>query len=324
MSAGEYQGSVPSGGAGADSAGDPRVTVLLAVCNGEQFLREQVLSVLQQAGAVVSVVVSLDPSIDGSEQVLLGLAAQDQRITLLPLLSASGGAARNFFRLLRDAKLNDADYVCLCDQDDIWLPGRLQRAIGVMRAAAASAYSSNVIAFWPDGRERVIVKSDPQRRWDFWFEAAGPGCTYVLSGDFALNLQKRLHDLGTEVQTVARHDWLIYAFARVGQYRWVIDDCLAVRYRQHGANEVGANVGWRSQIARARQFWSGWWLDQSLLLARVVARADDPFILRWSGRGRVGLLWLALNAHHCRRRRRDALFFGASCLLLALKGWQPK
>ncbi len=307
-----------------DSNPTPRILILLAAYNGGRYLREQVDSLLAQRGVALQILVSLDPSTDDSEPLLRGWAERDERVKLLPMIGPSGGAARNFFRLLRDADMSGFDYVCFSDQDDIWLEGKLERAVQVMRAHSAQAYSCNVTAFWPDGREHAVVKSQPQRRWDHWFESAGPGCTHVFTQALALDLQRAVHAHWAAVQGLALHDWFSYAYAREHGYRWVIDDKPWLRYRQHGGNEVGANVGWRSKWSRAKLLWRGWWLDQSLLLASVVAKADDPVIDQWSGRGRAGLLWLALNAHHCRRRRRDAFLFGASCLLLAIKGWHPK
>jgi len=47
---------------------------------------------------------------------------------------------------------------------------------------------------------------------------------------------------------------------------------------------------------------------------------NDPFVKRWAGGSRLGLLWLAVHAWQCRRRFRDKLFFALSCLLLCVLG----
>lgn len=47
-------------------------------------------------------------------------------------------------------------------------------------------YSSNVTAFWPANKRKLVSKAQPQRTSDFMFEAAGPGCTYLLQGSLAL------------------------------------------------------------------------------------------------------------------------------------------
>jgi len=45
-----------------------------------------------------------------------------------------------------------------------------------------------------------------------------------------------------------------------------------------------------------------------------------PFVRRWKSCGRIGLLWLALNANQCRRKKLDRVFFAISCIALAILG----
>jgi rhamnosyltransferase len=93
-----------------------------------------------------------------------------------------------------------------------------------LNAHQADGYSSNVTAFWSDGRpDMLISKADPQRCWDHFFESAGPGCTYVLRTNMAIALQDCLRARPAEAARVYSHDWLIYAYARANGYRWHID-----------------------------------------------------------------------------------------------------
>ena len=237
---------------------------------------------------------------------------------MLPHGRHFGGAAQNFFRLLHDVNLSEFDYVSFSDQDDIWLPNKLLRAHQMLSITNADAYSSNVLAFWPNGREILIEKSQPQVKWDFLFEAAGPGCTYVMKKELACAIQDLVRSRWDEVQEVGLHDWFSYAFARANGYRWVIDDFAGMLYRQHEKNQVGVNSGGRAFIQRADKVLSGWGLAQSALIARLVGLNDDPFVLRWAGGSRLGLLYLALHAWQCRRRVRDKFIFALSCLVLSV------
>ncbi|TAM18244.1 MAG: glycosyltransferase [Candidimonas sp.] len=294
----------------------PRFAICLTACNGTKWLTEQLNSILEQIGGAVTVFVSVDQSTDGTENYFDLRAEMDKRIVLLPHGCQFGGAARNFFRILRDVDFSDFDYVGFADQDDIWLPNKLSRAHEVLLSTGADAYSSNVTAFWPDGREVLIEKSQGQVRWDFLFEAAGPGCTYVMSNRLACAIQDVLKNRRDEAQGVGLHDWFVYAFARANGYRWVIDDYAGMLYRQHENNQVGVNSGIRAFAHRARKVLSGWGLAQSALIARLVGLNDDPFVMRWSDGRTVGLLWLALHAVQCRRRLRDKLVFALSCVAL--------
>lgn len=298
----------------------PRVVVCLAAFNGMEWLPAQLDSILAQTGVAVTVVLSVDLSTDGTEAWLDARACGEQRLLVLPHGEQFGGAARNFFRLVRDVDLSTFDYASFADQDDLWPPDKLSRAHEVLSTTGADAYSSNVTAFWPNGRQVVIEKSQPQQRWDFLFEAAGPGCTYVMRRPLANALQDLIKLRWAEVQQIGLHDWFTYAFARARGYRWTIDDHAGMLYRQHENNQVGVNQGWRARRHRVGKVLSGWGLDQSALIAELVGLGEHTFVKRWSGGERAGYFWLAWHGRQCRRRGRDKLLFVLSCLALSLLG----
>ena len=296
----------------------PRVLVLLAAFNGTAFLPAQMASILGQQAVAVQVVLSIDRSTDGTEAWAAQLAQQDARVTVLPGGQVFGGAAPNFFRLLRDVDMAGCDYVALADQDDLWHPDKLASAFQQLRHTGASGYSGNVTAFWPGGQERLIDKAQPQQPWDFLFEGPGPGCTFVLTQPLALALQAWVRTHAKALQPVGFHDWLIYAWARAQEFRWIIDAHPHMRYRQHTSNQIGANAGPRSLLRRAQRIASGWGLGQASLIARLTGLEAHPFIASWHQGQRLGLLRLALRAVQCRRRRRDQMLFMLSCLWMAI------
>jgi rhamnosyltransferase len=107
-------------------------------------------------------------------------------------------------------------------------------------------------------------------------------------------------------------------------FTWLIDPIATMDYRQHASNQVGVNVGWRAFMFRVSKVLDGWGPSQSALIASLLDMNDLTFVRRWKGGGRLGLLYLVLNAKHCRRRLRDQFLFGLSCLVLALLGRSPK
>jgi len=98
---------------------NPKVAILLAIFNGVQYLQEQLESILNQEHVAVEVFVSVDASSDGSEQWIEEKALSDVRIHILSHGQRFGGAAPNFFRLIREIDFSSFDYVSLADQDDI-------------------------------------------------------------------------------------------------------------------------------------------------------------------------------------------------------------
>jgi rhamnosyltransferase len=298
----------------------PRVAICLAACNGMPWLAQQIDSIMTQDGVEARLYVSVDVSSDGTLAYVQDLCSRNPAISLLPYGERYGSAARNSFSLLRTVDFSDSDFVALADQDDIWVSSRLLRAVSELGRRQADVYASNVMAFWESGREAYIDKSQPQREWDFLFEAGGPGCTYVMRSEVACRLQACLRAESRAVERIEVHDWLVYAFARANGFAWIIDDFPGVRYRQHATNALGVNLGLRAFAQRASRLLDGWGFAQAQLIAQTVGLGSAPFVLRWRDRRRRDFVWLALQAAQCRRRRRDRVLFALLCLTLAVLG----
>lgn len=298
----------------------PRVAVLLAAYNGMSWIAEQLASIVAQTNVDVCVYISVDPSTDGTEAWCSKYAENNPSVKLLPASGPFGGAARNFFRLIRDVDFSDFDYVSFADQDDIWYPEKLERAVNKLRLGGIDGYSSNVVAFWPSGRRILVDKAQPQVEWDHWFEAAGPGCTYVLTQPLASALKETIVKHWHKVQSIALHDWFCYAFARSAGFKWFIDSVPGMDYRQHAGNQVGVNSGVASAISRLRQVLNGWWFSQVRLICELTTENCNNVSKRPGLSGRISILKLAVRLKDCRRRRRDQLVFAALCIVIALFG----
>jgi rhamnosyltransferase len=299
----------------------PKIAVCLAAFNGKPWLNEQIDSILAQTDVDVTLFISVDRSTDGTEDFVDARARDDARIVVLPHGERFGGAAQNFFRLIRDLNFSKFTYVSFSDQDDLWFSDKLAAAAALLHQTGADAYSSDVWAFWPSSGHRMLIrKSQPQREADFLFEAAGPGCTYVMTDRVVSELKQLAATRWADLQSVALHDWLSYAVARAKGYRWVIDGQARMLYRQHSSNQLGVNSGIKAFRYRASAILNGWAFSQSSLIASLAGMDDDPLITRGVKGGRLGSLWLAFQASRCRRRLRDRVLFAASCLLVASTG----
>ncbi|WP_440058723.1 glycosyltransferase family 2 protein [Pseudomonas fragariae (ex Marin et al. 2024)] len=295
----------------------PKVAVLLAAYNGMAWIEAQLDSILKQTNVCVSVFISVDTSTDGTEAWCADYAQHHASISLLPPAGRFGGASRNFFRLIRDVDFSTFDYVAFSDQDDIWHPDKLQRAVAALAPGHHDAYSSNVTAFWPDGQRVLLDKAQPQVQWDYLFEAAGPGCTYVMNRRLADAFKSSLLSHWDAAQAVSLHDWYCYAFARSHGFRWLIDPVPGMDYRQHANNQVGANTGLASLISRLKKIADGWWAGQVVLIGQLIGDSQ----LHPAGKHvstRLSFLKLAFKAPQCRRRPRDKIFFIIACLTAML------
>lgn len=299
-----------------------KIAVLLAAYNGLAYIDVQIDSILQQIGVDVTIFISVDLSSDDTYAWCLALAESHLNVQILPYGERFGGAGRNFFRLIQDVDFSNFDYVAFSDQDDLWFFNKLERAITKIHEKKVAAYSSNIIAFWSNGLEKVIQKSQPQCAWDYLFEAAGPGCTYVMNNALAMEIKASLTADWTEINKIAYHDWFCYAYARANGYPWYIDDWPSVMYRQHSSNQVGANSGFAAFKYRISKVLDGWAIEQSILLTNLVVKNDSNFTYNLKSLNRAGLLKLAFSARHCRRKISEKILFFIVCFALIVVGWR--
>lgn len=287
----------------------PNFAVLLAAYEGERWIEEQIMSILNQIGVKVSIFVSVDLSSDRTIKILNGIVAQNSQVHLLPYGDRFGSAGANFFRLIRDVDLAGFDFVSFSDQDDIWYQDKLSIAARKICEGSVSAYSSDVRAFWENGRTRYVKKSYPQTRYDHYFEAAGPGCTYVITLELAQNLKIFLENSPNIRRSFPLHDWLFYCYARANGYKWYIDDQPCLAYRQHSSNVIGINYGLKSYFRRFHLLKQGWYNTHvhTLLNEFPLPEVSREFTKTF----------LILNFFKIRRRNRDKLLI----LLMVIVGF---
>jgi rhamnosyltransferase len=282
----------------------PKIAICLASFNGGDHILEQLNSISTQTNVDVSTFVSDDCSEDNTYEILNNFARSNENVILLQRTKC-GSAAKNFFRLIRDVDFSNFEYVFFADQDDIWQVDKLSHAIMCIQEKNVDAYSANVTAFWPNGEKKLINKAQVQQFYDYMFESAGPGCTFVLTRTFALELQKFLIINEEKCQSIALHDWFIYAYARTNGYKWFIDPAPHMLYRQHAENVVGANVGFSAKWERWKKLRAGWLVEQALLIASILGYSDSLPMQKLARYHFLDRLWLILNVSKLRRRLRD-------------------
>lgn len=96
-----------------------KVSVAMATYNGEKFIKEQVDSILSQLGSNDEIIVSDDRSTDNTIQILKGY--NDSRIKIHT--NKGKGIISNFENAIYYC---ENDIIFLCDQDDVWLPNKVQ------------------------------------------------------------------------------------------------------------------------------------------------------------------------------------------------------
>ena len=258
----------------------PVVHVLLATYNGERHLAQQWASIEAQQGVSVVLHVGDDGSTDGTRALLQRLAtARSGAVTEVRWLQAPPrrSACRNFLQLLANALrlYPDAAWVAYCDQDDIWLPGKLLRAVEALAPAGhvrPALYGGRTLSVDEDDREQGVsqlFRAPPCFR-NAMAQSIMGGNTMLLNGAAA-----RLVAGSADAELTA-HDWFTYQLVSGAGGLLHYDERPFVRYRQHGKNHVGSNIGWRAVLRRLRRMFFGRHYTQwnDLHVAALRQRAD--------------------------------------------------
>lgn len=210
-----------------------RVNVLLATYNGARYLREQLESIEKQTLPIACITVRDDGSTDGSDVLVHEWA--ESRPSVRQVQGPRLGAANSFFTLL-DSCGDECDYFAFADQDDVWLPDKIERAVsslGRHSTEEPAMYCSRVE--YVDESLGHIGYSQIPKKVDFanaLVENIARGCTVVLNHSARSLLSRRIP------QETIMHDWWCYlVVSALGNV--VFDEWPSVKYRQHGCNVVG-------------------------------------------------------------------------------------
>lgn len=211
-----------------------KVQVLLSTYQGEQFLEEQMESLLRQTWKNLEILVRDDGSKDNTRKILEHYSENYENIRYYP--GKNIGVTKSFFELLAKS---DAEYVAFCDQDDVWLEHKIEAAVRKLKKAKGPAlYCSNKILV--DQNLHPMKKQDrKQLRPGFGnavVECICTGCTAVLNRELADMISARLPE------HAILHDWWTY-LAATYTGKVIFDKHAYILYRQHEGNVVGAKGG---------------------------------------------------------------------------------
>lgn len=106
-----------------------RICVMLSTYNGEQYLREQLDSIYGQQGVDFHILVRDDGSSDGTLQILYEYRKKKGRMRVKE--GTNLGSKKSFYELcfMAEAAEDVFDYYAFADQDDVWYPDKLSRAV---------------------------------------------------------------------------------------------------------------------------------------------------------------------------------------------------
>ncbi len=224
------------------------VAILMASYNGARFLRDQLDSIAAQDHDDWSLHVSDDGSSDGTLAILAAFARAHPGRRIVWRRGPGRGSTANFLSLLHDPRI-EADFFAFADQDDVWLPEKLGRAVAALapHAAAPALYGSRT---WVTDAGLTIRGVSPMPRRTPGFRNA---LVQSLAGGNTMVLNARARDISVRAgraDGAACHDWWHYQLVSGAGGTILFDPAPTLLYRQHGQNQVGANLSLRARYRR--------------------------------------------------------------------------
>lgn len=121
----------------------PTVSIVIPVCNGENYLREAITSIMVQSYRDFELVISDNASTDATERICREFSVQDSRIRYIRQ-SVNIGAARNFNILVAEAR---GRYFKWMAHDDVIAPTYLESCVEVLEHDATAVLASTRVRF---------------------------------------------------------------------------------------------------------------------------------------------------------------------------------
>lgn len=220
-----------------------KIAVLLSSYNGENYIETQIESILaQQCPCPIDLWVRDDGSTDRTTDILqrYAEAGKLQWYTGQNLLSA-----KSFLSLLKHCQ--GYDYYAFADQDDYWMPDKLNRGIQALSDQTGPAlYFANaeLVDCQLNSLGRNVYKRSPKLDFETLSCAGGIlGCTIVFNKALAEKVQKQ--ELPT---AVPMHDFYVSILCLAFGGKISFDPAAYIKYRQHGNNVVGVPSGLMATI----------------------------------------------------------------------------
>lgn len=229
------------------------ISVCMATFNGGRFIREQLESILSQLPPDAEIIIADDGSTDDTLLVVDSL--NESRIRVLPA-ERHLGVIYNFERALRASK---GEIVFLADQDDVWLPGKVEMCLAALNEADLVMHDAFLLGLsdafesaWGRNGKLSDIRTYRSGVVANWWKNSFTGCCMAFRRkvlDKALPFPKNL----------PMHDQWLGVVAEKNFKVKFIDEPL-VEYRQHSSNAthiekspagVLQKIKWRVDLLKA-------------------------------------------------------------------------
>lgn len=215
----------------------PRILVLMSTYNGEQYVRDQIKSILEQHEVEVSLLIRDDGSTDATKQILSEYLDNPK---CKVIFGDNIGACKSFLWLIENC--DSSEYYSFSDQDDIWLCDKLSTAVNHLIKDKYDLYhglagrvDKNLV---PLSNKNYI----PKNSFGGALLSSATGCTMVWNN-------KLMTEIKTYIpQNISMHDAWVYRVTFALDFNVYYDNISHMLYRQHESNVSGGNMTFKQKI----------------------------------------------------------------------------
>ena len=219
-----------------------QIDILLATYNGEKYLKELVESILNQTYKNIRLIISDDCSKDRTREILKEYAKRDSRIVIYNQ-EQNIGYVKNFEFLLKKV---ESDFYMLSDQDDVWLPQKVEKSLKKLKEENADlvfgdleVVDKDLKTIHPSFNDLMLLSRKIQKyiksyKLNYLYNCI-TGCTVLAKSKFI----SKILPIPTNSKYFIHDHWIGIIMSTYGKVAYMPEKY--IKYRQHGDNQVGTN-----------------------------------------------------------------------------------
>lgn len=271
-----------------DHRSTPFFAIVLCTHNGEHHIGEQLESIALQTYSKFVIFINDWGSSDRTVEIVAEFSKAHPRMVVVQNHPEAPGPCESFLESLKKVPNPTAyDYFLFCDQDDFWLPCKLERLAEKILETPADLITHDV----------EIVDSDLQKVFDSFYGASKyfnppyahnmsriianpvPGMSMCFSNRIAIAIIKL--DMSV-YSSIIMHDWLVLLIVIFNGYETVFIDERLVKYRQHDSNILGFGKRSISDIYFYLPSYFGRVNNQYSFVERRIGKRISSLCMLWS------------------------------------------
>ncbi|MBR6334838.1 MAG: glycosyltransferase [Clostridia bacterium] len=220
-----------------------KISVVIAAYKGEKYIAEQLGSILPQLGADDEIIVSDDYPEGKTKEAVMSVGDSRIKYTEGP----GKGVTENFGYAMSLAK---GDVIFLCDQDDVWMPDKVQKVTGFIEKGF------DLVLHDAQVTDAKLNMTEPS-----FFALHGTNLSLISNlvrngfvGCCMAFTKELMHAFLPLPRNIPMHDWWIGVYALKAHYSVKMLKEPLIKWRRHGDNVTGAKtsalqkIRWRVNI----------------------------------------------------------------------------